>query len=365
MAANPYQTLGVDPKYNQREKKMNSSSLSDKAIGKRNKIIWAVDPAQNPNNANGIIQELKTWSKNLNCDIQPVSIFSKSSFNLPSEMDFPWEKKFSDFAHQSVNHYLKNIRIKSLLPAELLFVQAMSVRKMAEEMAIYAKNQKALLIFANTQAKKTWNPFRLGGFAERLIATSKVPVLLLNPKSLPSSKSPSILFPTDFSQGSKFAFEKLGSWAKAFKSKIILYNQIEDPFVYTGNYKGAWESPVLAVIANMKIIEAGRIKKAKEWSSLLQNENITCTALVLRQQKTLSEEIFQVAKKQKAGLIALASFSDPVDQFMLGSIARNILLRATCPVLVFHQQHIDSKQVAESKKELTFKTKTYPEKRLT
>ncbi len=344
---------------------MKSSTLSKKSVIKKNKIIWAIDPTQNPNDAKSIVQELETWSTNLDCDIQPVSIFSKSSFNLPSEMDFPWKEKFSNFAHQSISRYLKKIRIKSLLPAELIFVPAMSVRKMAEEMAMYAENHNALIIFANTQAKKTWNPFRLGGFAERLIATSKVPVLLLNPKTLPTKKSPSILFPTDFSQGSKFAFEKLGPWAKAFKSKLLLYNQIETPFVYSGSFKGAWRSPEFAVISDMKNIEAGRNKKAKEWSSILQKENITCTILVQRQQNTLSDDIFQVAKQNKSGLIAIASYSDPVDQFILGSIARNILLQATCPVLVFHQHHIAQKPAIEQKQnKLTFKAKTHPEKRL-
>lgn len=341
---------------------MNSSTLSRKAVSRKNKIIWAVDPFQNPNDAKTIVQELKIWSANLDCDILPVSIFSKSSFNLPSEMDFPLKEKFSNFAHESISRYLKNIRIKNLLPAELLFVSAMSIRKMAEEMAMYAANHNALLIFANTQAKKTWNPFRLGGFVERLIATSKVPVLLLNPKSLPTRKSPSILFPTDFSQGSMFAFEKLGPWAKAFNSNILLYNQIETPFVYSGNFKGAWGSPELAVISDMKNIEAGRNEKAKEWSSMLQKENITCTTLVQRQHKTLSDDIFQVAKKNKSGLIAIASYSDPVDQFVLGSIARNILLQATCPVLVFHQHHAASRPAVETKpKKLPFKAKILPE----
>lgn len=348
---------------------MNSSTNSKLTVNKTNKIIWAVDPTQNPDDAKNIIQELKTWSKNLDCDILPVSIFSKSSFNFPSEMDYPWDEKFKDFAHKSINHYLKNIHIKRLLPAELVFVPVMSNRKLATEMAIYAENHKALLIFANTQAKKTWNPFRLGGFAERLIATSKVPVLLLNPKSLPSSKIPLILFPTDFSQGSKLSFEKLVPWAKAFKSKILLYNQIETPFVYSGGLKGAWGAPELAVIANMKNIETERNKKAKEWSNLLQKENIPCTPLIQRQQKSLSDEIFQVAKKNEAGLIAIASYSDPVDQVILGSIARNILLQAKCPVLIFHQQHINRKQAADSKKtinekELIIQTKTPSEKRL-
>ena len=315
----------------------------------KNKIIWAVDPTQNPMAAKNIVLELKFWSDILDCDIQPLSILSKSSFNFPSEIKLPSDNQFEVLAHKIINGYLNKIRIQRLLPAQIVFVPAMSKRKMAVELAKYADDQRPLIIFANTQARKTWNPYRLGGFAERLIATSKVPVLLLNPQSLPSSKISTTIFPTDFSPKSKMALDILTPWAKAFESKILLYNQIEAPYVYSGSFKGAWGSPELAVIANMKNIEVERNKKGQAWArNLLLKEGINCVVQVQRQQKQLSEQIVQIAKKNKAGLIAIASYSDPVDQFVLGSVAQNVLLQATCPVLVFPSRAHGSSRVLES-----------------
>lgn len=44
-----------------------------KSLSRKNKIIWSVDPTQDPAAAKNIIKELKVWAKHLNCDVQPVS----------------------------------------------------------------------------------------------------------------------------------------------------------------------------------------------------------------------------------------------------------------------------------------------------
>ncbi len=321
---------------------MNSSN-------KKNKIIWSVDPTQNPAEAKNIIKELKIWAKHLKCEVQPVSIFSKSTLNFPIEMAFPWKDKLQEVAQRSITRYLKKTQAKGFLPPELVFVPALSNRKMASEMAKYAEKRNAQLIFANTRAKKTWNPFRLGGFAETLVATSRVPVLLLNPSSVPSSKIPSILFPTDFSQDSKNALVKLEPWAKAFNSKIFLYDQVETPNIYPSDFSGIGQAQTRNMESMIKDVEKSRLKKGAEWSALLEEQNIKSSLLVQRQRKHLAADILEAAKKNKASLIAIASRSGPVTQALLGSVARDILLQAKCPVLIFYRPKASRKHVAQSK----------------
>ncbi len=304
---------------------------------KREKIIWAVDSTQNPSDSKNVVEELKIWSKHLNCDIQPVSIFSTFRVGLGLEIGSPWREHFIEYAHKSVDLFLKKTHLRNHLPPELLFIPVNSTRKMATELAHYAEKKNALLICAYTRAKKSWNPFRMGSFAETLVATSKVPVLLLNPLSRPSVKIPNILFPTDFSRESRNALVKLEPWAKAFQSQILLFNQVTTPNFYSSDITGTWQTQTFNLENLMDEIEKAHMKKAISWSKILKKQQIDYSLLIRRQQKPLGEQILDVAKEKKVNLIALASLSGPITQAIIGSIARDIMLQAKCPILVFYR----------------------------
>ena len=319
------------------------------SLSKKNKIIWSVDPTRNPAEAKTIIKELKIWAQHLNCDILPVSVFSKSTINLPIDMAFPWKDKLQEVAQGSFNEYLRKTEAKGFLPPELVFVSTLSNRTMASELAKYAENKNAQLIVANTRAKKTWNPFRLGSFAETLVATSRVPVLLLNPTAISSTKIPSILFPTDFSLTSKNALVRLEPWAKAFNSKIVIYDQVETPNIYPSMFNGLAQTQALNMESMLQDVEQSRIKIGAGWTKLLQKQNIKSSVIVQRQRKHLAADILEAAKKNKVSLIAIASRSGPVAQALLGSVARDILLQAECPVLIFYRPKAVRKHSVESK----------------
>ena len=109
------------------------------STNKQNKIIWAVDPTQNPADARNLIKEMKAWAKHLNCSIQPVSIFSNRALNFPVELAFPWKERFEEVAQKSLNRYFKKANIKDFLPPEKIFIPSSSTRKMAAELAKYAE----------------------------------------------------------------------------------------------------------------------------------------------------------------------------------------------------------------------------------
>ena len=314
-----------------------------------NKIIWAVDPTQKPDEALNLVIELKYWAKRLECEIQPVSVFSNTALNFPLELAFPWKERFESAAKKSLSIYMKKIRTNGFLPAEIIFSSAISTRKLASELVQYAEKERALLIFANTRAKKSWNPFRIGSFAETLLAISKIPVLVFTPTSRPSIKKPNILLPTDFSRESKAALLQIEPWAKALDASIQIYSQVEIPDLYATSENYTWQGQTLDIEAIIKRTEKRRMKKAKEWSNYLNMKNITCSWLIKKQEKFLSTEILDLAKKNKSNLIVLTSRSGPISQALLGSVARDVLLQAKCPVLVFHQPKSIQKELVSTK----------------
>ncbi len=304
---------------------------------KKQKIIWAVDSTQDPGDAENIIKELKIWAKHLNCEVQPVSVFSNAALAFQVDLAPPWKEKFKVAAQKSLNNYLKQTKAKGFLTPELLFISTLSSRSMASVLSKYAETKRAMLIFAHTRAMKTWNPFRMGGFAETLAATSRVPVLLLNPSIQPSTKIPSILFPTNFTHESKNAMMKLEPLAKAFNSKVIIYNQVESPSIYLSEVNGIWPAQGISLESMTRDLEKARLKNANKWSELLQKENIENSLLVQRQRKYIGAEIIDVAKKSKTGLIAIASHRGSLAQAFLGGVVRDVILHSKCPVLIFYR----------------------------
>lgn len=326
-----------------------------KSVMKKNqerKIIWAIDPSQKPSYAKNLIVELEAWSRRLNCPIQPVAVFSEKPLNLPIETFYPGRIHLEEIADQSLSNYLKKTNLKNFLPPEKIFIGSNSIRKMAKELAKYAEEKNALIIFANTRARKSWNPFHFGGFSETLVTISRIPVLLLNPKSRPSINIPSILFPTNFDQDSTLALTQLISFAKAFQAKITLYSQIENPTIYMAEFSGYWPSEVSNTEAVLQSIERTRMEKAKKWSRILADQNIASEIILARQKKSLSSDILDKAKKKHVSLIALANSSGPLAQALMGGVARDILLQAKCPVLVFYQPRKYKKATINSMKNL-------------
>jgi nucleotide-binding universal stress UspA family protein len=304
---------------------------------KKNFILWAVDPTQKPAQVENLIKELNLWAKSLGCDIQPVTVFSKSIFTFPAEVELPWKEGIEDVVTNSIKNYIKKTSAKNFLPPQAVFVPDISNRSMAYELARYAEAQGAMLIFANTLAKKSWNPFRLGGFAETLVTVSNVPVLLMNPTAKSSGATKNILFATDFGRESKNALSRLLPWAQSLKAKVSIYNQVETPQTYMTEFAGIAQFPVLNSEPVMKDIMKMRIKKGQSLVSELEKENLTASVVIQRQSKLLSTQIVEAAKKNKANLIALASHRGSFAQAVLGGTSRDILLQAACPVLIFHR----------------------------
>lgn len=298
-------------------------------------IVWAVDPTREPKDSENIIKELKIWSAHLNCDVLPVSIFSNTTFNMPMELSGLWKEKFEQLAEAYLNRYFKGLDTKTFLPPEKIFTDSTSNRRLALELSRYSERKKAIIIFANTHSQKSWNPFRLGSFSEVLISTSRVPVFLLNAKTKPVSRIPSILFPTDFARDSKYALLNLSSWAKAFQSEVLLYSQIETPMVISSELNGYWPYDARSFESVMKTIKKSRLKKAAQWASFLKKGKIKSKILIERQKGTIASDLLEIAKKNKVGIIAMASHSGPTSQAILGSVAKDVLLQSRCPVLIF------------------------------
>jgi len=136
-----------------------------------------------------------------------------------------------------------------------------------------------------------------------------------------------ILYPTDFSEGSSFALQYAVDLAKRYGAKLYLLNVIYDMA------KGAgWYVPHASMDELYKDILTGAQKELdrfgyEEVRGLKNVERVAVTGVP-------HDEIIKFVKKNKIDLIVMGSHGKKgMDRILFGSTAANVVRFAPCPVL--------------------------------
>lgn len=137
----------------------------------------------------------------------------------------------------------------------------------------------------------------------------------------------SILFPTDFSEGSSQALQYAVDLAKRYGAKLYLVNVIYDIVKATG-----WYVPHVSVDTMYAEIQEGAKKELERFgvedlSGIKDLERVVVTGVP-------HEEIINFAKSHKIDLIVMGTHGRKgVDRILFGSTAAQIVRFAPCPVL--------------------------------
>jgi nucleotide-binding universal stress UspA family protein len=316
-------------------------------------IIWAMDPTQKAADSSQLVKEMRMWAKKLNVDVQPVSVFSEANVYMPADITYSWQLEIKRSFQKSMDQYLKATKTTDFLKPQMLLALGISNRAYASELARFAEASKAGMIFAHTRAKKSMNPFRLGGFAETLIATSRVPVLLMNQKAKATSNVNSILFPTDFSAEASAALRMLEPWCEAFGAEVHLFNHVENPGDSLNYLKN--RTAYKDLVADL---EAERTQRMKNAEKQLSTRGVKSKSTVKLQKKYLGQEILEIAKKESVSAIAVVSRSGRFAQALIGGVPRDVVLGADRPVIVFFRPKSVPQKKAKTPKKIRRSEKT-------
>jgi nucleotide-binding universal stress UspA family protein len=137
----------------------------------------------------------------------------------------------------------------------------------------------------------------------------------------------SILFPTDFSEGSAQALQYAVDIAKRYGARLYLLHVIYDVV------KGAgWYVPHISMDQMYKDIEEGAKKELERFG----NEQISTLKDVERSVRkgVPHEEIINFAQKNKIDIIIMGTHGRKgIDRILFGSTAAQVVRYAPCPVL--------------------------------
>ncbi len=137
-----------------------------------------------------------------------------------------------------------------------------------------------------------------------------------------------ILFPTDFSDHSKYAFRYALSFAQEYGSKLYMLHVIEDIQYLANAYM--FDVPIMPSFADM---EQNRLKEMQE----IIDAEVTDTSMeiekVVRRGRPFME-ILELARNENVDLIVIATHGrGGLEHVLFGSVAEKVVRKAPCPVL--------------------------------
>lgn len=302
------------------------------------KVTWAFDPFSGP------VKDPQPWADFLEnlaklekSQIEPVYVLSPDGLNWSGEFSGPWVKKYRPLAETAAATTLAPFQYRSVTPARILVNPKVSLKGDVQKLAKDAKKNKRGMILVQTHARTGMERWMMGSFAESLLIHSKVPVLCVNPQTAPPKQIRRVLFPTDLSPASKRTFKKIIARCRAWGAEVVLAHKLPDPIepiVQSGVYMagGGW----ITLSQYFEKESAERRKKLDQWIQEAKAAGVSATVQVIEKSGLISDEILKTAKANQADMIALCSQSGPVSSVLAGSVARQIVRGAHCPVLVFH-----------------------------
>ena len=289
------------------------------------KIIWAVDAVQESSALQEhTLEALRYLVTTTHASVEPVYVFSPAQLDMSVEFTGPWSGQFRPTAERVIRDLVAQAHVPGVEDPKVVIQYLPSVRNAVNALESYARLREADVILLNTHARKGVARLLLGSFAETLLLRSRVPVLIVGPGSRAIHGFNEILFPSDFGDHSKTMFRYVVSLAGEFQSRIVLFHAIPG---------GLWIPPPHVYL---QLVERRR-KHADKWARWAATQGVPVEITIEEDVGNISETIMETAQVRQIDLIAMAAQSGPIASTMIGSITRQVVREACCPVWVLRR----------------------------
>lgn len=321
---------------------------------KRERILWpmdALDPElERQSDVLNVIQPLVQATR---ARVEPVYVLNWAQASLgpmrhEEDLDF-----FFKQARERFTQWAKKHRHPWLMEPKILVSDSRMQRGAVDSLCQYAEETGARLIVTKTHARQGVPRWFLGSFAESLLLRSCVPVLTIGPTAKAISKPRPILFPTDFGKQSDLILPQVVGISKALGAPLIIFHAEETSSggaILPGAYPISGRTGKLSEAVPVPRAEAVRVrKKAEEYLNTARAAGAKAEVALDRKSGAIFDRIFALVKKNPPSLIAMAAQSGPFRSAFAGSIARQVVRSAQCPVWILHEVETVSKREKRKK----------------
>lgn len=294
------------------------------------KWLFAIDPFSDLDIAR-VIAFAKVSAAQAGADLRGVYVLAPESLNWTGEFSGPWMDRYLPFAREKA----KEVGAKNAVEIDVVPCSESGLRPSVRALVNHAKDYKADLILLSTHARSGIERWTLGSYAETLILSSTVPVMVINPQHELPKTVKNILVPTDLSEDSGKFVLSIGAWAKAAGAELTLfYKQPDplDPMIQQGVYAvgGGWVS-----VQSYLDSELGeRRKQLERLQKDLGDMGVRANVSLNATNVSLIEAINKCASEKKADVVAILTKSGPMEAAILGSVARGLVRSSHVPVYI-------------------------------
>lgn len=313
------------------------------------KIIWSIDAFEDKEDLQAkAARVLGAFQNKTYAQIEPVFVLGASEMNWPADYSAEWMKDFQNNLRQHLEEALMTTGFPHILAPKILVEPLASTSASVENLLEYASKENADLIIVSSHGRRGLDRFFLGSFAETLLVHSKIPVLVIGAGIKIEPHFSRILFPTEFGEYSREIFRRTVSAAKQMEATIVIYHVVPMPariVMDTGYYPSLYgiEGEMVSLEDFLKIQEEHQTRRAEAWAEWAKTEGVNCMFKIDKGGEAIDDLICKMAKTEACDLISMEGQSGPIKVALLGSIARNVVRAAPCPVLIFPRAALEEK----------------------
>lgn len=304
------------------------------------KIIWSIDAFEEKEDLQekaarvlGVFQN-KTYAQ-----IEPVFVLGATEMNWPVDYSAEWMHELQVNLRLHLEEVLLTAGFPHILTPKIIVEPLASTGAAVEALLEYAQKEQVDLIIVSSHGRRGLDRFFLGSFAETLLVHSQIPVLVIGNKINVEPQFSRILFPTEFGDYAREAFRRTVSAAKRMGADLILYHAVPLPariVMDTGYYPSLYgvEGEMVSLEDFLQIQSEQQTKRAQSWADWAKSEGVACKVVVETAANPVDDLICRHASMEACDLIIMEGQSGPIKVALLGSIARNVVRAAPCPVLI-------------------------------
>ncbi|MEO5970194.1 MAG: universal stress protein [Bdellovibrionia bacterium] len=311
----------------------------DSDLSSKKKIIWAIDAFEDDKVSRlNLILALKHLASQRPISIEPVYVLTPTDSESNTEETKLWLQHYRPSAEKVLKGVVDEISIDGLLPPIVITHSRPNREQTVQALANYAEDSNADWIIISTHARQGLTRLFLGSFAETLLLYAKTPVVVVGPRAVHTQIN-QILFATDLSDKANLIFENVLKIAVDLKAKITVFHSLSlslSPLLQSGVslMGGGWVTPP----DFMGPVESEKQKLAEKWIARALEKGIIANYSLSMGEGSASQAILKEAEIKNIGLIALAAESGAAEAAVIGSITRQVVREAPCPVWVMRTE---------------------------
>jgi nucleotide-binding universal stress UspA family protein len=317
---------------------------------KMKKIIWSIDAFEEKEELQSkAARVLGAFQHKTFAQIEPVFVLGSTEMNWPVDYSTEWMSEFQDNLRTHLEEVLMTSGFSHILAPKILIEPLASTSASVENLLEYAYKENADMIIVSSHGRRGLDRFFLGSFAETLLVHSKIPILVIGGGIKIEPHFSKILFPTEFGEYSREIFRRTVAAAKQMNASILIYHVVPLParlVLDTGYYPSLYgiEGEMVSLEDFLKIQGEHQSRRASVWAEWAKTEGVQCMFKVDQGGETIEDLICNQAVTEGCDMIIMEGQSGPIKVALLGSIARNVVRAAPCPVLIFPRAALEEKE---------------------